>query len=70
MADFWLVNHGSLCLLRPLNKNAITWIDTHTDPENRQFSGNALVIEPRYVDDVVAGAEEDGLTTTYIVSGI
>lgn len=60
-ADFDLTNHGSIVLLKPMSQEAHDWALNHL-PEDAQMFGNAYVIEPRYVDDIVAGFTEEGLT--------
>ena len=59
--DFWLQNEGSIVLLHPLTDRAKEWIEEHI-PEDAQSFGDAVVIEPRYVSDIVAGIRGDGLT--------
>jgi len=59
--DARLVNHGSLYLFHPLTRNAKRWINSNVGDE-AQFFGNALVIEPRYVSDIVCGMADDGIT--------
>jgi hypothetical protein len=59
--DIKVEHHGSLYLLRPENETAEFWLNVHTDEENRQWFGGALVVEPRYVADIVEGAREAGL---------
>ena len=54
------INHGSIVLLEPQDRNAEQWLEEHVDPEARWW-GPALVVEPRYVADIVNGAREDGL---------
>lgn len=58
--DIRVENHGSLFLLRPLNDNAVAWLVQGVD-DGAQFFGGALVVEPRYVADIVNGAREAGL---------
>jgi len=68
--DFEVANHGSLMLLYPCNDAAREWIDVNiygTDadtgiPENEvQWFGGGIVIEPRYIMDIIDGIEADGL---------
>ena len=61
--DFALANHGSLFLLRPLNSSAKNWMNDHLpmDSEETQFWGDAIVIESRFVGDIVTGIIDDGL---------
>lgn len=56
--DVVIVNHGSICLLRPNNKASRGWIDQKVCWE--QSWGDAIVVEPRYVPDIVLGLVRDG----------
>ncbi len=59
MADFKLIDHGSIVVLDPLNVKAEEWI-AETAPDGAQFWGKGLVIEPRHVEDVALAAFVDG----------
>lgn len=59
--DAEVQNEGSIFLLRPLSENAKQWVNEHL-PEDRQTFGNAVVVEHRYIEDIVAGMQADGLT--------
>ncbi len=56
--DVTVENHGSIVLLRPITSNARAWIDENVAWE--QSFGNAIVVEPRYVGDIVIGLIEAG----------
>jgi hypothetical protein len=56
-------NHGSLYLLRPDTRTAQRWLERHV-ADDAQWFGGALVVEPRYVTDIVEGAREAGLEVT------
>lgn len=58
--DVQVTDHHSVVLLTPRSKAAREWIDQKV-AEDAQFFGIALVVEPRYVDDIVAGMRADGL---------
>ena len=60
---FELENHGSLCLLRPLNPVATDWMQEHLPMDNpeTQFWGSAIIIEPRCLGPIVDGIIGDGL---------
>jgi hypothetical protein len=58
--DFELQDEGSLYLLRPLTVQAAKWLDEHIE-QNRQMFGTAVVVEHRYVADIVHGIRADGL---------
>jgi hypothetical protein len=60
MPDALLENHFSIFLVRPLTAAASDWIETNVS-EDRQYFGNSLVVEPRYVVDLVEGMREAGL---------
>lgn len=60
MPDFSVETHGSIFLLRPLSDAACDWIAEHI-PEDAQFFGDAIVVEHRYIADIVNGAINDGL---------
>lgn len=59
--DARVENHGTIFLVRPLTPLAESWLDSHVDQEDAQHFGNALVVEHRYVQDLVAGMQADGL---------
>lgn len=59
--DFNLTDHGSIVVLRPMNDEAREWIDFNVDPDAQWF-GRGVVIEHRYVNDIVEGIVSDGLT--------
>lgn len=54
---FRVEHHGSVSLVRPQTDAAREWLQEHTDG---QWLGSALAVEPRYLDDLLAGAYEAG----------
>ena len=60
--DLRIENHGSICLFRPLTEAACGWLKEHCDSDEHQYFGSALVVEPRYVEDLAENAVNDGLT--------
>lgn len=62
--DFTIADHGSLWLLFPQTDAAKAWAREHIDPNALAF-GKSVVIEPRYVEDIVTGIVNDGLTITH-----
>ena len=58
--DILVENHFSLFLLRPVSDVGKDWLASHV-AEDAQWFGNALVVEYRYVPDIVQGAIDDGL---------
>jgi hypothetical protein len=60
--DFSIEDHGSIVLIRPLNPVGAQWLKD-TAPEEAQFYGGALVVEPRYVGGVLQAIDDAGLST-------
>ncbi len=60
MSDFRVRNEGSLVLLEPLSNNAFAWVAAHL-PDNVQYFGNSIAVEPRYISDILVGIQNDGL---------
>lgn len=58
--DFIVSNHGSIFLLRPNTPAAREWCEEHL-PDDRQTFGGAVVVEHRYIGDIVDGIRADGL---------
>ncbi len=58
--DFIVENHFTIFLLTPLTPAANSWIDEHL-PEDRMTFAGAVVVEHRYIADIVRGAIADGL---------
>ena len=62
-ADFELQNHGSIFLLNPQSTSARIWVDDHIGRDNGyQPHYPTVVIEHRYIADIVHGIQNDGLT--------
>ena len=61
-SDLIIEGHGSIALIRPMTVRAKVWLRDNVSVEGGwQWFGGALAAEPRYVEAVVAGAENDGL---------
>lgn len=54
-----LTNHLTLALAYPLDDETEKWL-AETAPDDAQFFGKSLVIEPRYVAGFVEAFEEAG----------
>lgn len=61
MDDFRVENHFSIILLQPLTPAAWAFVDEFL-PDDAMRYGGAIVVEPRYIDDIVEGARAEGLT--------
>lgn len=59
--DVDLSLHGSIDLLTPLTAAAQAWMKENI-PDDAQWFGGALAVEPRYAPDIVQGMIDDGLT--------
>jgi hypothetical protein len=60
MTDIIIQNHGSVCILNHFTDAGAAWCDEHL-PEDALTWGDGIVIEPRYVGDIVDGIVADGL---------
>lgn len=64
--DVRIENHGSLYLLRPISALARQWLidNVGTPNDEVQWFGGALVVEPRYVSDILVGVRAAGLVAS------
>ncbi len=60
-ADVTIQNEGSICLAHLNTDAAREWVSENVSDESQYF-GQALVVEPRYLDNLIAGMCESGLT--------
>jgi len=63
--DFSVENHGTIYLMRPNNDEAADWLEEESQAawmagEDWQFMGRALVVEPRYLSNIVYLIEDYG----------
>lgn len=59
--DVTIMNHGSVVMVAPLSPPAKEWVDENVGIESWQFLGSAFAVDPRYVDDLIAGMMDAGL---------
>jgi hypothetical protein len=59
-ADFRVEYHGSIVLVRPLTEEAKAWLNDNVSADS-QWMGDALAVEPRYIESLVEGMEGSGL---------
>ena len=60
--DFELQNHGSIFLLIPQSTSARIWVHDHIGKDNGyQPDYPTVVVEHRYIADIVRGIQDDGL---------
>ena len=62
-ADVHVSGGGTVYLVHPLTQAAKDWIQEHVGQpgEDVSYLGDALAVEHRYVGDLVAGMQADGL---------
>ena len=60
-SDFTVTNHGSIFTLAPETPAARDWVDEWL-PADAMWHGSAVVVEHRYIEDIVEGIINDGLT--------
>lgn len=58
--DVIVEDHFSLLLFRLLSHSAKSWVDQNVQ-EDAQFFGGALVVEPRYTQNLIKGMCGSGL---------
>jgi hypothetical protein len=61
------MNEGSIFVLRALTDAAREWVAENVDPDAMTWGADGTVIEHRYVRDIVAGAQRDGLKRIPII---
>jgi hypothetical protein len=61
--DFRIQNEGSLVLLSPISEAAKQWADEHIGRDNgfQPYWPDSIVIEARYIGDILEGIQADGL---------
>ena len=60
--DFLVENHGSIFLLRPQTSAATSWVNENIGESNGyQPYWPSVVVEHRYIADIVQGIQNDGL---------
>ena len=63
MTDVTIRDEGSICLLIPQTEQATAWFDENIGVDNGyQPYWPTVVVEHRYVSDIVLGFTRDGLT--------
>lgn len=60
MADLYIQNEGSIFLVRATSEVGQDWLDEHISQEAQTFGG-AIVVEHRFIVDILRGATGDGL---------
>jgi hypothetical protein len=58
--DLLVHGHGSVYLLRPTSRRGRRWVDEYVSDDHQEWAG-AIVVEHRYIGEIVRGARADGL---------
>lgn len=59
-ADFRVSDHGSVCILSPLNERAEDWVDEHIHADRMGWGLKGVVIEARFIGDILRGIASAG----------
>ncbi len=60
MSDINVINHGSIMIFLPTSDAGREWVSEHIASDAMRWAGG-VVVEPRYIDDIIIGAINDGL---------
>jgi hypothetical protein len=60
-ADFRVTYHGTITTITPLSDACREWVEENVAIEPWQRFGNAIAIEPRYVEQLAEAMIEEGL---------
>jgi len=60
--DFIVQNHGSIFILQALTAAAQEWVADHIPDDAQTWGANGIVVEHRYISDIVDGIQGDGLS--------
>lgn len=55
---------GTLARITPLSSEAKEWVDENVDAPDYMWIGNSFHCEPRYLENLVLGMQDDGLTVS------
>jgi len=61
MADLIVQNEGSIFILRAVTDNGKQWVADHIPADAQTWGTDGVVVEHRYIGDIVQGAANDGL---------
>ena len=64
-ADIRVEDHGTVVLMRARSERGEAWMGEMIVTEAWQHFGGAIACEPRFVVDVIDGAEADGLVVEF-----
>jgi hypothetical protein len=61
MTDVRVINNGSIWTLNFLSEAGRQWRDDHLPDDAQTWGPNGVVVELRYLRDIVEGMNKDGL---------
>jgi hypothetical protein len=61
MVDVSVRDEGSVVIVTPQTDAAKAWVEENVSLEGWQWFGGGFAAEPRMLDNLLAGMEEDGL---------
>lgn len=64
--DVRISDHGSIAILHPLTDAGKAWINEHLDGPESQWFGGGIAVEPRYMNPILQGMQDDGITFSSI----
>jgi hypothetical protein len=64
-ADFRVDGHGSVFMVEPLTARGKKWVEENVPLEDWQWLGPRFSVEHRYIDDLIEGIRNDGLTVDH-----
>jgi len=59
--DVQIENSGNILLVTPLTPAARQWVEENVSIESWQWQGGSVAVEPRCLDNLVAGMKKAGL---------
>lgn len=62
MADLQIQNHGSIFIMTPTSKAGHQWVDECIPVDATRWGQCSIVIEPRYLENIIDGACCAGLS--------
>lgn len=63
MPDVLVLGGGTIYQVTPLTDKAQSWINDNVDPD-ASWLGRSLIVEHRYIDDILEGMAKDGLNVS------
>ena len=67
--DIEAVNHGFAVELRAVSAAGQLWLETYTSDPDRTTTEDSVLVEPRYVDDILEGMANDGIIVRGVTGG-